>query len=164
MKRLLILLLAVILVFSLPFSTAFATEIDEASAVGIDFRDYSTETIWYSDGSSLEVHTESNTVPGTRNSLTGERTYLKKDSSGALEWKATLTATFTYNGSTSTCTSASCSVPIYKSNWYVVSCTTARSGNTATTNLTMGYKVNGSTLYTRSYTITLSCDANGNLS
>ena len=123
-----------------------------------------SQRILYTDGSSLEIYTATVENSRDRGTKTGSRTYTKKDSSGEIEWKATLTATFFYTGSNAACTGASCAVTIYDSDWYVVSNSTSHSGNTATTQLTMGYKVLGITVYTHTYTITLSCDANGNLS
>lgn len=54
-------------------------------------------------------------------------------------------------------------VTVYNSNWYTVSKTTTRSGNTATGVLTMGKKVLGITISQPTYTTTLTCDRNGNL-
>lgn len=122
------------------------------------------QIIQYEDGSSLLIITDSSQLGRSSNTKTGTRVYIRNDTSGTAQWKATLTATFTYNGTTSTCTNASCAVTIYNSSWYVVSKSTTRSGNTATAHLTMGYRVLGITAFTQSYTISLSCDANGNLS
>lgn len=164
MKRIITLLLTALFALSSLVCTTLAAEMKETSIIKTELSDDGIERLWYADGGRLEIITEVFRDLTASNSITGYRTYQKKDSSGTLEWKATLTATFTYTGTTSSCTGASCAVTIYKSNWYVVSNITTRSANTATTHLTMGYKVLGTTLYTRSYTITLSCDANGNLS
>lgn len=125
--------------------------------------DTEKEIIVFEDGSYLEIVTTSvsTRASGTK---TGYRSYSYVDKTNVLLWKATLTATFTYTGTSSTCTSGSCSVSISDSSWYVVSNTTTRSGNTATTNLTMGLKALGVTVAKPSYTITLSCDKDGNLS
>lgn len=119
--------------------------------------------ITFDDGSYILVELIESSTRAT-NSKTGQRVYNYYDSGSTLLWKAVLTANFTYTGSSSTCTSASCSVTVYDSDWYQVSKSTSRSGNTATTQLTMGHKVLGVTVSKPSYTITLSCDANGNLS
>lgn len=119
--------------------------------------------ITFDDGSYITVELMEFSARAT-NTKSGQRVFNYYNSSNTLEWKAVLTASFTYTGSSSTCTSASCSVTIYNSNWYQVSKSTSRSGNTATTQLTMGHKVLGVTISKPSYTLTLSCDANGNLS
>lgn len=115
------------------------------------------------DGSYITISTEEipTRASGTK---TGRRTYTYKDSNNVEQWVAVLTASFSYTGSSSTCTSASCSVTVSDSDWYEKSNTTTRSGNTATTELAMGQKFWGITVSTHSYTLTLSCDANGNLS
>lgn len=117
----------------------------------------------FDDGSYLEiVITEGNTRAS--NSKSGQKTLSYKNSNGEVEWKAVLSASFTYTGSSATCTSASCTVTTYLNDWYVVSKSTTRNANTATTQLTMGERVLGVTISKPSYTLTLSCDANGNLS
>lgn len=119
--------------------------------------------IYLEDGSSITISLDesSSRSSGTK---TGRKTYTYKDANGVELWKAVLTASFTYTGSTSTCTTASCTVTISDSNWYEKSNTTSRSGDTATTELTMGKKFLGIPFTTFSYTLTLTCDANGNLS
>ena len=160
MKRLISVSLSLFIILVLFPLCAFASENNSAEeAAG-----QTIQRIVYADGSSLEIITAASESVRAVNTKTGTRIYNKRTASGALEWTAALTATFTYNGTTATCTSASCSVTIYDSSWSTVSNSTTRSGNTATTHLTMSYSPLGITPVTRSYTITLSCDANGNLS
>ena len=119
--------------------------------------------ITYEDGSYLVVTVnESATRSGT--TKTGKKTYSYYDANDNLEWKAVLSATFTYTGSTSTCTNATCTTTVYNSNWYEYSKSTTRNGGTATTNLVMGRKLLGVTVSKFSRTLTLTCDSNGNLS
>ncbi len=73
----------------------------------------------------------------------------------------TLSATFTYNGSTSKCTSASHSTAIYNSAWKFTSATSSKSGNKATGSYTAKCSFPSQTV---SKTITITCDANGNIS
>lgn len=154
MRRIISLFLCLIITLSIltPFS-AHATET----------ADTNKEIIVFEDGSYLEIVTTSISTRAS-GSKTGYKAYSYVNNSNVLIWKATLTATFTYTGTSSTCTSANCSVSISDSEWYVISNSTTRSGNTATTNLTMGRKVLGITVTKPSYTITLSCDKDGNLS
>lgn len=150
-KRIFSLFLIALLIFmGMPIS-AHATENEDVTITTFD------------DGSYLEiVITEGNTRAS--NSKSGQKTLSYKNSNGEVEWKAVLSASFTYTGSSATCTSASCTVTTYSSDWYVVSKSTTRSGNTATTQLTMGEKYLGVTISKPSYTITLSCSNNGTLS
>lgn len=119
--------------------------------------------IVFEDGSHIEITVE--VISGRAiNSINGYKTYSYYDASNNLEWQAKLSATFIYTGTTSTCTSASCSVSIYENAWYESSNSTTRSGNTATTELVMGQRLLGVTIAKREYTITLTCDKDGNLS
>ncbi len=120
-------------------------------------------TVCFDDGSYMEIGIEyvSTRATNTRVAYKYHRYY---DSSDNLEWEAQLHCTFTYDGTTSSCTSASCTVTIYDSKWYEISNTTSRSGSTATTQLTMGRKLLGITVSKPQYTITLTCDKDGNLS
>lgn len=154
MKRFVICALALaLLIISLPLQT-FADEESKPNIANV-------QVILLEDGASIEIITE--IMNQGRGTVTGTKVYNKRDSDNNLDWTAKLTATFTYNGSSATCTSASCSVTIYDSDWFTVSNMTSKSGNTATANLLMGYRVLGVPVLFYPYTITLSCDANGNL-
>lgn len=120
-------------------------------------------TIIFEDGSYIEIHV-AESLTRAANTKSGTKTYSCYDSSDNLQWQAKLCASFTYDSTTSSCASASCTVTIYESKWYEISNTTTRSGNTATTALTMGKKFLGITVSKPEYTITLTCDKDGNLS
>ena len=153
MKQITAIFLALFCIFFITLP-AFASESDSIN---------DSHIIQYSDGSSLEIVT-TETATRASGSKTGNRAYIYRDNNGETKWQAVLTANFTYTGSSSTCTSASCSVTIYDTSWYQAYKSTSHSGNTATAQLTMGHKILGVTVSKPSYTITLSCDANGNLS
>lgn len=87
-----------------------------------------------------------------------------KDSDGTVLWTITLTGTFTYTGTSSSCTNAAYSVTSYSSSWYEVSGSASKSGNTASCTVTMGRKFLGITVEKPNFTLTLTCDKNGNLS
>lgn len=117
----------------------------------------------FEDGSYLteSVYEYDTRASGTK-SGSKEKTYY--DSDGSAKWKAVLSGTFSYTGTSATCTSASMNVTIYDSACCVVSKSATKSGNTATGNATVGEKVLGVTVSKIPVTLTLSCDANGNLS
>lgn len=121
------------------------------------------EVIRFEDGSYAIVETITN---GARASgkKSGSRPYTYYDSTGVAQWKVVLNGSFTYTGSSATCTSASCSVTIYNSEWYTISQNANKSGSTATGSFSMGRKLLGSTVETKNVTLKLSCDKNGNLS
>ena len=103
-------------------------------------------------------------VQRTRATITAQKPYYQYDSNGGVLWSATVVGNFTYNGSTSSCTSASCSTTIYHSSWSEKSCSAYPSGNSAIGNVTMVRKLLFIVLETVPVTITLTCDKNGNLS
>lgn len=119
--------------------------------------------VYFDDGSYMTAEVITNRMRAS-GSVTGNKIKTYYDSEGNTKWKAVLTGSFTYTGSSATCTSASIDVTIYDSNWYVVSKSASKSGNTASASVTMGKKVAGVTVSKVSDNLTLSCDANGNLS
>lgn len=96
--------------------------------------------------------------------VTGSRTKNYYDANGVLCWKVVLYGTFSYNGSSATCTSSTCSASIYSQGWYVISKNASKSGNTASANATMGNQIDGGKVNQASASLTLRCDKNGNLS
>jgi len=121
------------------------------------------ETICFEDGSYATVEV---VCYGTRasGSVTGNKNYSYYDRNSVKQWKATLTGSFTYTGSSSTCTSSDINVTIYNSDWYVYSKSASKSGNTASGSATVAEKLLGVTITTVPVSLTLKCDANGNLS
>lgn len=100
---------------------------------------------------------------------TGTKTASKKNNfyneDDELQWTITVTGTFTYDGTSSTCTKATGTTTITNTtNWYLISESPTKSGNTATYTVTFGRKVIGITTSKPTYSVSLTCDANGNLS
>ena len=123
------------------------------------------EVIRFEDGSYMVVTVSREaTAARTTNYARGNRVYDYYSDTNVLQWKAVLNATFTYNGSSATCTSVnSLNVTIYDSAWSVGSKSTSKSGSTAYGYLTMNGKLVSGTQGVP-VTLTLSCDKNGNLS
>lgn len=121
------------------------------------------ETLYFDDGSFMTIEVVYSPARATW-SVTGNKQYTYYDSNSVSQWKAVLTGTFTYTGSSSTCTASSVDVTIYDSSWYVVSKSASKSGNTATGSVVMGEKAGGITVTRVPVSLTLKCDANGNLS
>lgn len=123
----------------------------------------SMEIIYLDDGSYLTVETVTNGIRAAW-SVTGNKVYTHYSASGSSNWKVVLTGSFTYTGSSATCTSSSVDVTIYDSSWYVIYKCASKSGNAANGSVTMGDKLDGETITKVPVDLTLSCDANGNLS
>lgn len=147
-------------------SAVFLTCILILFALPLQVQAQQRDVIYYADGSYTIVAIEGSVDGMTRttSSKTGTKHYDHYTSSGQLQWKVTLTATFTFDGSASTCTSVQTpGITIYANDWTVSSKSSYRNGNTATANVEM--KKSG-LLGSKKYpvTITLSCDKNGTLS
>lgn len=153
-KRIFTLALAlVLLVGMLPFGAQAA---DTAESI-----------VYLEDGSYMVVvlKTEDGGQSNARatETVVATRTYSYYNSSDELLWEASLTASFAFNGFTSVCGLSSVSATSYHSSWYKISATASHVGHTATANVTMGYKLLGIKLNEMDCTITISCDANGNI-
>lgn len=146
------LLAAFMLAAMLPFGTLAAEEASE-----------SVSYVYYEDGSYLKV-TITEAMSRASGTKTGSKKYEHLDSSGNLCWTATLRGTFTYTGTSATCTASSCDVSISNSSYNVVSKTVGKSGGSATATLTMGKKFLGITISEDTYNLKLTCDKDGNLS
>lgn len=153
MKRFFSLVLAaVLLVVLLPFKTyaVVNSQVDE-------------DVVYFEDGSyiTIELSWTETRASGTK---TGSKTYRFNNSNGVEQWRAVLKGTFSYTGSSATCTAASCDVTISNSAFYVVSKNVSKSGNAALCELVMGKKKLGITVSKDTVNMSITCDANGNLS
>ncbi len=93
--------------------------------------------VYLDDGSRLVISPvyeakDYSSIKAAVNTVTAYREAYYEDSNGNLEWKYTLTATFSYNyGVSSTCTDASYTQSIYNDKWSFSDGSAGRSGNTA---------------------------------
>ena len=126
-------------------------------------KEQSEDVIYFDDGSYITV--EISMIETRANSTkSGKKTYVYNSSGGDELWRAVLSGTFTYTGTTATCTASSGSVTITNDAWYTVSKTASKSGASAVLDLTMGRKILGITIEKKSIDMKLTCDKNGNLS
>lgn len=93
-----------------------------------------------------------------------EKSISYKDDDGIVCWKATLTATFRYTGSSATCTESDVTYTVSNSKWKITSATASKSGNTATADVTAKRYTLGIPVETLNRTITMTCSANGTVS
>ncbi|MBQ7597503.1 MAG: hypothetical protein IJU56_02875 [Clostridia bacterium] len=96
--------------------------------------------------------------------MTESKHYSYYDNNSNLDWRASITATFSYNGTSASCTDVSKSTTIYDSAWKCTSSSCSKSGATATGNFTFKRYVLLVPVQTVNKTLTLTCDANGNVS
>lgn len=120
--------------------------------------------VHYEDDGSYTV--ESITYLSSRASglKSGSKRKRYYDDNDVLQWTVTVTGTFSCDGSSATCTASGCSVSISNSEWYTISKTASKSGNSATGMVTMGRKILGVTTKQVASSVTLTCDDNGNVS
>lgn len=120
-------------------------------------------TTYYENGYYYEVEISvTNSV--ARSAKEGSKTVYCKNSAGKILWSLTVKGRFTYNGSTSSCTSASVSTSVVDANWKITNKSSSKSGNTAKATATAIYYLNGNPLNSATKTVTLKCSASGKLS
>lgn len=151
MKKIVSVLLSLIMVLSIA-PTVFATQ------------ESSTYTEYLDDGSYLVITIETERLSRATNTITGKKTATYKDNNDETLWTATLKGTFSYTGSSATCTASSITYSITDDAWKITSATASKSGNKAIGNVTAKKYVLGISLKTVEKEITLTCSASGTLS
>lgn len=120
-------------------------------------------TTYYENGYYYEISISvTNSV--ARSSKEGSKTIYCKNSAGKTMWSLTVKGTFTYNGSTSSCTSASASTSIIDATWKITNKSSSKSGNTAKATATAICYLNGNPINSATKTVSLKCSASGKLS
>lgn len=144
------LLLAILCCTIFGFS-ASATEATKVTIEKLDNGDYIETTITYYDTGDKAA---------TRS---GSKTNNYKNSSGETLWSVTVYGTFTYNGTTSSCTSVSHSASAYADGWSIKSSSSSKSGYCATATATATQRI---LIATKDYsmTVNLYCSPYGILS
>ena len=100
----------------------------------------------------------------TTQTKSGSKTQRYVNSSGATLWYVTVHAFFTYNGSTSSCTSTDVTAGSNSSAWKVTNKSSWKSGNTGYASATgHPYNILGMETNTLSRTVSISCTKNGTL-
>lgn len=99
----------------------------------------------------------------TTQTVTKTKTTYYKNSSGTTLWSLSIRATFTYNGSTSKCTSCSHSTTCPGKTWKIKSVSSSKSGNSATAKATA---TQSGLIFSQDFTrsVTISCSKNGTVS
>ena len=153
MKKILRITILVILVLAMFPVSVFAAD-NTLSADNV---------IYLEDGSyiTVELVVIESRASGTKS---GYKTYRCRNDDGDELWNATLTGSFTYTGSSATCTASSVSVSIINDKWYTISKYASTSGARAVGSVTMGKKWLGITVSEETLNMSITCSANGTLS
>ncbi len=153
MKKLISILAAFTLLFNLPIiANASDTNISDSCPSG-----ESTEIIDLGDGITIEYSIIESNPNARASTKTAAKTATCKKY-GQVIASITLTATFSYTGSSATCTSASSNYNMY-GGWSYSNRSTTRSGNTASTSA----KLSKSPDYAN-ITVTMTCSNSGVIS
>lgn len=94
---------------------------------------------------------------------TARKTANYKNAQGAIMFSVTVTGTFTYTGSSSTCTKSVAEASSKNTNWKISSKSASKSGNKATAKAIAKRYVDGVAVETQNCTVTLICSSNGSL-
>ncbi len=143
-----------------------------ASALTTPSETVINETVeYFEDGSSVvitvvEYSQNEGISPRVTRTKTGAKSYIYYNSSGDMLWKFVLNGTFQYDAAdnSATCVASSYSKTIQDSSWSLKTASATRSGAKAIGNATFVKKVLGITTKTKSCSLELKCDINGNLS
>lgn len=152
-KKVSVFILTLIFCISVPFGAM------AQSAQTVD-----TEIEYYEDGSYLVTQIESGISLFASGSKTVTKYSSYYNSDSEIQWTLYLKASFTYTGSSATCTSASPSYKIYDSAWKVTKAEVSRSGRTATGDYVVKKYWLGIITKTIPVKIIATCDNNGNIS
>lgn len=123
-----------------------------------------SETVFFEDGSYLVteiIRVDSGSKDST---IKANKTSSYYGNNGVLLWKVVLSGSFSYTGTSSVCTNATCSSFFYDSAWSEKNSSSWYSGNTAYCSATIVRKILGITVYTIPVSISLSCSSTGELS
>lgn len=121
--------------------------------------------ICFEDGSTLTISAPRiRSVNNSKSIINSDINAEYKDSSGNLEWRYTLYATFSYQyGVSSTCTNAYYDQTIYKGNWTFSNDATNISGNRGTGTGLYEKKFLFITIQSINVNLTMACDIYGNI-
>lgn len=166
MKRLLALFFSFCIILSSTISVE-AKSLDDYSSTYIEYISddlYAEVTLSVApqnNNSSFSINDSLKFKSATRVSSkqkSASKTYTIRNKYGKELAKYTLTGAFTYNGSSSTCTRATCSTSIINPTYSFTQKSAWCSGDTAVGSFTLS-----SSRQTTSKTLTLTCSANGNI-
>lgn len=154
MKKLISVFLALLMLLSFPMiSYADDSKVVEYTNGNIEY---------YEDGSYSVTTIEINTISTLAASTVKQtKTISHYNSKNEKQWDITVTGTFTYTGSSATCTNSTVSYKIYDTHWKVTSSQASKSGRTATGDFTLKRYFLGIPTETVNKTLTLTCSNTG---
>ena len=148
-----LMLLVLTFLFSVPVYASEGSEPGPAGAVvDIEYLENGDYIVTVIEDGEIIIPSDA-----TATTVTKTKTSNYYNSSGTRLWNVKVQGTFTYNGTTSTCTKASHQATSYASTWEIISASHSKSGNHATATATARHHLYpGYNDYTRSVTLTCS--------
>ncbi len=157
MKKTLCFLFSILLIINANLSFTSANSTDNEALQPDD--SYYVETVisdTLTDNYSISVF--------ALNTITRTKTAYVKNSAGAIMWSVSITATFTYNGSTATCIKCSDSTTCPSQTWDILTSSSSRSGNTATAKASATHTTPDGILKCYNQSVTITCSPSGVIS
>lgn len=155
-------ILAISMIILICSNTAFAASTNTGnSTTTVEYTEdgYIIETV-ICDIPNIDASVQTASTSSTAKTISKSKTAYVKNSSGTVLWYVTIIASFTYDGTTSKCTSCSGSASAPSSAWSISSITSSKSGNSATATAKAVHKTStASNSYTKS--VTIKCSASG---
>ncbi len=93
--------------------------------------------------------------------ITKTKTTQLKNSAGEVLWSVSIKATFSYNGTTSKCTSCTPSATAYASSWSIKRVTSNKSGNSATATAIATHTATSGNTADTTKSVTITCSPTG---
>lgn len=153
MKRFFVFCLSFILLIPVSCLSATANDMTNTSVEYFDDGSYIVITIAEQATALFAVSTKS-----------GSKALDYYNSNNEKEWTVTVHGTFSYTGTSSSCTASSVSYTIYNDSWKVKSATASKSANKAIGDFTCKFYLLGIPVKTVEQSVTLSCSSTGVLS
>lgn len=152
MKKIIVMFLAVVMMLGICPTSALASEIVATE----------TDVEYFEDGSYIVTEMTTSTISTfAAKTVSKTKSAHYYDNNNNKEWTVSLSATFSYTGSSATCTRATTSHTIYDSAWKVTSAVPSKSGNKATGNFTVKRYFAGIPVKTVNKTLTITCSNTG---
>ena len=121
------------------------------------------DIIYLEDGGYIMVELNTNSDKA-RATVSKSKVATRYSDDDEMQWQIRLSGSFTYDGTTASCTSSSCTVTIYNNAWYTDSKTSWKNANSAYATVVMGRKLLGVTVDRETIDLTLTCDRYGKVS
>lgn len=153
-------------VFCLSFILLISASGLHATANDKTYQQSTAATVEYFDDGSYIVITiaEQETALFAASTKSGSKALDYYNSNNEKEWTVTVHGTFSYTGTSSSCTASSVSYTIYNDLWKVKSATASKSANKAIGDFTCKFYLLGIPVKTVEQSVTLSCSKTGVLS